>query len=146
MIGIERYDNAPALPVARDLGIPVIVGDAASRRVLRRASLRRAVAVVTAGSEERDNIAVAVAAQAVDPAVRVVIRAGADDAIDETRSLFHIGSVVDVNGLTAAFVVESMVQQAPYCVVADRDRVLAIDESGAVVALLPECTVRCDCA
>lgn len=145
VIGVERYDNAPALPVARDLGIPVLVGDAASRRVLRRASLRRAVAVVTAGSEERDNIAVAVAAQAVDPAVQVVIRAGADDAIDETRSLFHIGSVVDVNGLTAAYVVESMVQQAPYCVVSDRDRVLAIDASGAVVALLPECTVRCDC-
>ena len=101
--------------------------------------------MVTAGSEERDNIAVAVAAQAVDPAVQVVIRAGADDAIDETRSLFHIGSVVDVNGLTAAYVVESMVQQAPYCVVSDRDRVLAIDASGAVVALLPECTVRCDC-
>lgn len=50
-----------------------------------------------------------------------------------------------MNGLTAAYVVESMVQQAPYCVVSDRDRVLAIDASGAVVALLPECTVRCDC-
>ena len=146
VLGIERYETAPALPIARDLGIPVIVGDASSRRVLRRASLARAVAVVTAGSEERDNIAVAIAAQAVDPHVRVVIRAGADEAIDETRSLFHIGSVVDVNGLTASFVVESMVQQAPYCVLADHDRVLAIDAAGTVVAILPESTARCDCA
>lgn len=145
VLGVERHESAAALPTARELGIPVLVGDATSPRVLRRANLTRAVAVVATGSEERDNIAIAVAAQAVNPRARVVIRAGADDAIDETRSLLHIGSVVDVNGLTAAYVVESMAQQAPFCVLADHDRVLAIDAGGTVVALLPESTTRCSC-
>ena len=77
--------------------------------------------------------------------VTVVIRAGADDAIDETRSLFRIGSVVDVNGLTAAFVVQSMLDAAPYAVIAVDDRLLAIDDEGEVTAQLPSGSARCTC-
>ena len=146
VVGIERHAGAAGLPLARDLGIPVVIGDASSRRVLRRTGLAGAVALVAAGSDERDNIAVAISARAVADELRVVIRAGADDAIDETTSLFHIGSVVDVNGLTAAFVVESMMQAAPYSVVAAHDRVFAIDSGGSVIALLPESSARCACA
>ncbi len=114
--------------------------------MLRRASLNRAVALVAAGSEERDNIAVAIAAQAVAEHTTIVIRAGADDAIDETRSLFRIGSVVDVNGLTSAFVVESMLASAPYGVVAVDDRVLAVDADGHVASRSTAISTRCDCA
>lgn len=146
VVGVERFSDAPGLPLARDLGIPVVIGDASSRRVLRRASLHRAAALVAAGSEERDNIAVSIAAQAVAEDVTIVIRAGADDAIDETRSLFRIGSVVDVNGLTSVFVVESMLATAPYAVVAVDDRVLAVDADGHLVARSTAGSARCTCA
>jgi len=89
---------------------------------------------------------VAISAQAVALDATVVIRAGADDAIDETRSLFRIGSVVDVNGLTATFVVQSMVDAAPYVVIAVDDRILAVDDAGAVTAIMPAGTVRCSCS
>ena len=145
VVGIERHADAAGLPIARDLGIPVVIGDASSRRVLRRAGLSGAVALVAAGSDERDNIAVAISARAVADELRVVIRAGADDAIDETTSLFHIGSVVDVNGLTAAFVVESMIRAAPYAVVGEHDRVFTIDSAGSVIAVLTESGARCVC-
>jgi voltage-gated potassium channel Kch len=145
VVGIERSAQAAGLPLARDLGIPVVIGDASSQRVLRRAGLVRAVAMVAAASDERDNIAVAVSAQTVAGDVVVVIRAGADDAIDETRSLFHIGSVVDVNGLTAAFVVESMVTSAPFAVIAVGGRLMTSDADGSVTAVLPSQTGRCDC-
>ena len=145
VVGIERTPTAPGLAMARDLGIPVTIGDASSRRVLRRVGLRRAVAMVAAGSEERDNIAVAISAQAVAEDVTVLIRAGADDAIDETRSLFRIGSVIDVNGLTSAFVVQSMLDVAPYAVIAVDERLLAIDADGEVTAQLPGSTTRCSC-
>ncbi len=127
VVGIERFPEARGLPLARDLGIPVIIGDAASRRVLARAGLSRAAALVAAGSEERDNIAVAISAAAGAPTLPVVIRAGADDAIDETRSLFHIGPVADVNGLTAAFVTRSMIGDEPYAVIPDGDRLVCVD-------------------
>ena len=146
VVGVERSADAPALPIARDRGIAVAIGDATSRRVLRRAGLLHAVAIVAAASEERDNIAVAISAQAVDENVTIVIRAGADDAIDETRSLFHIGSVVDVNGLTSAFVAQAMTDVAPYSVVAVDDRLLALDRDGTVTAVMTGGMVRCDCA
>jgi len=145
VVGIEKFADAPGLGVARDLGIPVIVGDAASRRVLRRAALSHAVAVVAAGSEERDNIAMAISALAVRDDIAVVLRAGADDAIDETRSLFHIGSVVDVNGLTAAFVVESMIATEPYAVMSTDDAIVAIRPDGATLFKAPLAPVRCIC-
>jgi Trk K+ transport system NAD-binding subunit len=145
VVGIERSADAAGLPLARDLGIPVLIGDASSRRVLLRASLHRAVALVAAGSEERDNIAVSISAQAVSEEVTVVIRAGADDAIDETRSLFRIGSVVDVNGLTSVFVVESVMEAAPFAVIAADDRVLALDAGGAITSMTSAGTSRCCC-
>ena len=76
----------------------------------------------------------------------IVIRAGADDAIDETRSLFRIGSVVDVNGLTSVFVVESMLATAPYAVIAVDDRVLAVREDGQLASLTMAGSARCTCA
>lgn len=146
VVGVERFADASGLPLARDLGIPVVIGDASSRRVLRRASLHRAVALVAAASEERDNISVAIAAQAVADNATIVIRSGADDAIDETRSLFRIGSVVDVNGLTSVFVVESMLATAPYAVIAVDDRVLAVREDGQLASLTMAGSARCTCA
>jgi Trk K+ transport system NAD-binding subunit len=145
VLGIERIADAPGLALARDLGIPVIIGDASSRRVLRRASLHRAVALVAAGSEERDNIAVSIAAQAVAEEVTVVIRAGADDAIDETRSLFRIGSVVDVNGLTSVFVIESMLAATPYAVITVDERVLTVDADGQITSMTAPGSARCTC-
>lgn len=146
VVGIESSPLARTLPLARDLGIAVTVGDATSRRVLRRAGLTRAIAIVTASSDERDNIAIAVSARAVAPDVRIVLRAGADDAIDETRSLFGIGRVIDVNGLTSAFVVEAMTTSAPYAVIAVEDQVLSLDAEATVGAIASGRVQRCECA
>jgi voltage-gated potassium channel Kch len=113
--------------------------------MLRRAGLSRAIAVVAAGSEERDNIAVAISAIAVAPSVPVVLRAGADDAIDETRSLFHIGAVVDVNGLTAAFVVQAMLGEIPYAVILEEESLLTLDDAGMTLSSSPGSPMRCTC-
>jgi hypothetical protein len=113
--------------------------------MLRRAGLSRAIANVAAGSEERDNIAVAISAIAEAPGVPVVLRAGADDAIDETRSLFHIGAVVDVNGLTAAFVVQAMLGEIPYAVILEKDSLLVLDDTGTILSSSPTAPIRCTC-
>ncbi|MBU6246087.1 MAG: NAD-binding protein [Actinomycetales bacterium] len=114
VIGVEQHASARVLPIARNAGIPVMIGDGASRSLLTRVRVRQCHALVAAGSLERDNIAVAVSALALHPAVNVILRAGSDDAIEETRSLFHIGSVIDVNGLTAAFVTEVLSGRSPH--------------------------------
>lgn len=145
VLGIERFPDASGLGLARDLNIPVIIGDATSRRVLKRAGISNAVALVAAGSEERDSIAVALSATAVQPGLQVVLRAGADDAIDETRSLFPIGPVIDVNGLTAAFVARALLGAQPYAVVPDGDRVICLLDPGSAPVTQRSVSTRCTC-
>ncbi|MEI7865927.1 MAG: NAD-binding protein, partial [Chthoniobacterales bacterium] len=145
VIGIEQDANARSLPIARSSGIPVLIGDGASKAVLAAAGAHRAIALVAAGSEERDNIAVAVAALAANPQLRVVLRSGSDDAIEETRSLFRIGAVVDVNGLTASFVAASLDDKSPFAIIPTPDGDMAIDESGAATEFWPPHPVRCSC-
>lgn len=58
--------------------------------------------MATVTSEDLVNMAVSVAALAVNPSVRVVLRAGDDDAVTETRALFAVGVVRDVNRIGAA--------------------------------------------
>ncbi len=111
VLGVEHDPRARLLPIARQMGVPVLIGDAASRSILTRARVQHCVALVAASSLTRDNIAVAVSALALSPSARVILRAGTDDAVEETRSLFHIGSVVDVNGLTAEFVTRALLTQ-----------------------------------
>ena len=52
-------------------------------------------------AQDLDNIKVAITALAVAPQIRLVLRAGDDDVIAETRSLFRIGQVRDVSALTS---------------------------------------------
>lgn len=146
VLGVERFPAASGLPLARELGIPVLIGDATARRTLARARLSSALALVAAGSEERDNIAVAVAAAAISDTVPIVLRAGSDDAIDETRSLFRIGPVVDVNGLTAAFVTTALLEQTPYAVIDPGDGIRALDEEGQTIARSERGVMRCTCS
>lgn len=130
VVGIERDNMAPNLVTARALGIPVHVGNAARQRVLLRVRADRAVALCAAGSDELDNVAVAVTARAVSPTLRVVLRAGNHDAIAETQSLFRIGTVCDVTGLTACYVVHSLLGQAPAAVFSQESGVVVVDQAG----------------
>jgi voltage-gated potassium channel Kch len=99
---IERDGDAPNVHLAKRLGIPVVTGDGTERGLLERLGARRARALATVTSDDRVNIAASVAALAVREDLRVVLRAGDDDAASETRALFPIGVVRDVNRLAAA--------------------------------------------
>lgn len=145
VIGIETSPHARSLMIARQCGIPVLIGDGASRSVLGAAGAHSALALVAAGSEDRDNIAIAISALAVNPDLRIVLRAGTDAAIEETQSLFHIGAVVDVNGLTASFVATSLDDQVPYAVVTTDEGDVGIDDSGQATSGWPLHDTRCAC-
>ena len=145
VVGIERDPQAPGLGIARASGVPVIIANASSQEALKRACASRAIAIVAAGSEERENIAVAVTALAGRPGARVVLRAGSDDAITETTSLFQIGSVIDVNGLTAVFVAESMIGSRPYAVFPTATGFESIDTQTREVSDLGIAPTRCEC-
>ncbi|QTZ90430.1 NAD-binding protein [Streptomyces auratus AGR0001] len=125
VIGVEREPAAPNLRLARSMGIPVVLAHGEDREVLARLGLGRACALAAVGSHELDNIAVAVAAHAVAPEVRVVLRAGEDEAIAETRSLLPLGLTRDIVRTSAAYVTAHLTSRPaggpPRQVVADTD-------------------------
>ncbi|WP_051222289.1 potassium channel family protein [Conexibacter woesei] len=100
-VAIEQARDAGNIHLAKRLGIPVVVGDGTERGLLMRLGVRRAIALASVTSNDHVNIAVSVAALAAQDDLRVVLRSGDDDAVTETRALFPIGVVRDVNRLAA---------------------------------------------
>ena len=126
VVGVERDDQAALLPLARRLGIPVVVGQGTDRRVLERLQLSRCRALAAVASDELDNIAVAVAASAVSPRTPVVLRAGEQEAIGETLSLLPLGVTRDVTAIAAGYVVAEFQNLRPRAIVADATSLHAI--------------------
>lgn len=106
VVALERDPTSRNLSIARSANIPVLIGDGGMRRTLSKMKVGSSLAIAAVASSELDNIAVSITARALAPGVPVVMRAGDHDAIAETTSLFRIGSVVDVNGLTVSAVAD----------------------------------------
>ncbi|GHB61721.1 hypothetical protein GCM10010377_60890 [Streptomyces viridiviolaceus] len=111
VVGVERDPHVSTARLARTLGIPVMAGHGGDRSVLERLRLGHARALAAVGSDDLDNIAVAIAAHGVAPGTRVIIRAGEHDAIAETRSLLPMGTVRDVTSLAAAYVLARLLRE-----------------------------------
>jgi hypothetical protein len=142
VLALEREADAPNLRLARQAGIPVLVAQGQDVEVLRRVGAQRARAVAAMSSGDLDNIEVAIAASAVAPEIPIALRAGESAVIAETRSLFRIGEVRDVSGLTAASVVERVIGSVPLAVFAEGAQVVAFD--GEQETVMPA-TQRCTC-
>ncbi|MDQ6749747.1 MAG: NAD-binding protein [Actinomycetota bacterium] len=96
VVAVESNPDADNVVRAKDQGIPVVIGRGGSRFLLKRLSLGRARALAAVTSDEVENISVVVAALAERADLRTLLRAGAGEVINETRSLFSIGVVRDV--------------------------------------------------
>jgi Trk K+ transport system NAD-binding subunit len=123
VVGVERDPNAPNVRLARSHGIPVVAGHGGDRAVLERLHLDRATALAAVGSNDLDNIAVAITAQGISPETRVVLRAGEHEAIAETRSLLPLGVIRDVTSLAAAYVLARLLGRPATGVAAHQHRI-----------------------
>lgn len=123
VLTVERDDRARNLRLAKSLGIPTIVGHGTDKNVLERACIGRALCLAAVGSDDRDNIAVSVAAHGVRPGVRLVLRAGEQEALADTGSLLPLGITRNVTVLSATFAVARLVGLAADRVIAVHDHV-----------------------
>jgi Trk K+ transport system NAD-binding subunit len=77
---IDQNPAARGVAFARNLGLPVVIGDAPSERVLRRAGVDSAIALVSATSNDIVNLETAMQARAMrGEDLRVVLRLFDDD-------------------------------------------------------------------
>lgn len=118
VVGVERDTNARNLRLVRELNIPAVVGHGGDRGLLERIGIHRAIALAAVGSDDRDNIAVSLAAQGIAPELRLVLRAGEQEVLAETRSLLPLGVTRDVTSLSATYVLARLLGRDPLGVVA----------------------------
>jgi voltage-gated potassium channel Kch len=142
VVVVERNPSPSNLRIAKAVGIPVVIGNASERAVLERLALRHARALAAMGSQDLDNVEVAITARAVAPDLAIVLRAGEDDAIAETQSLFAVGQVRDVSALTAAAVALGLTSDPPEVVYARAHHVCAYRGDSELDV---DVTRRCTC-
>ncbi|KAB2388835.1 hypothetical protein F9B16_02665 [Actinomadura montaniterrae] len=145
VLAVERDPWATNLRLAKAAGIPVLIAHAEDRAVLGRLSLHRARAFAAMGADDLDNVEAAIAALALEPDLRVVLRAGDNTVISETRSLFPIGDVCDISAMTAAAVAAAMQGESAHFVYPHRGKLRTHPDADCVAAAR-DLVRRCDCS
>ncbi len=102
VVAIDDQEDGEDVGIAREAGIPVIIGRGADPSLLRRLSVGKACALAAVTSDDLENLAIAMTARSIDPDLRIVLRAGDGELANETRSLLGFGIVRDVHQIAAA--------------------------------------------
>lgn len=104
-VAIEKATDGRFVATARRLGVPVIVGDATVREVLRQAHTPAARAVIAATNNELGNLEIALLVRELSPAQRIVVRLSDTSLAETLREAAGIRLALSIPALAApAFV------------------------------------------
>jgi len=130
VVAIEENEDGENVGHAKELGLPVVVGRGADPSLLKRLSLERAVALAAVTHDDLENIAVTLAARALAPDLRLVVRAGSSATAGETRSLERLGHVRDVHRIGAVYLAGLALGSSASHVVVNGETAHLRDEDG----------------
>jgi len=85
VVCVDSRPDAPGLPLARELGLPLVIGDAAREETLRAADLDTCLALVSVTSQDIVNLETALNARALREDLRIVIRLADDDLAERLQ-------------------------------------------------------------
>jgi Trk K+ transport system NAD-binding subunit len=89
---VDNDPNARGLPMARNMGLPVVIGDAFREQTLRAAGLDTCLALVSVTSSEIVNLETALNARTLREDMRIVLRIADDDLAERLQKT--IGNTV----------------------------------------------------
>jgi voltage-gated potassium channel len=101
VVAIERETNKYFIPLARERDVPVIIGDARQREVLRKAGVERASAVVCCTQDELANLDIALDARELHPDIKVVLRMFDETLASKVEKGFGIHTAFSMSALSA---------------------------------------------
>jgi Trk K+ transport system NAD-binding subunit len=126
VVAIDRADPARGTQLARELRIPVIVGDASREETLRAASVQTCRALVVLSTDDVINLEAAIHGRLLNPGVRVVLRLFDGDFADRVQRAFHIDVSRSVSYVAAPAFAAAMLQRDVIGVIPVNRRVLLI--------------------
>ena len=128
VVGIDRNETARGIPLAKRLGIPVIIGDASRDDTLRAAYIGTSRALVTLSSHEVVNLEAALTARAIRDDLLVVLRLFDNDFARLVERRFNIDVSRSVSALAAPAFAAAMVERQVIGTIPVGRRVLLIAE------------------
>jgi Trk K+ transport system NAD-binding subunit len=127
VVAVDRSANAPGVQVARELGIPVIIGDSGRRETLLAASLPTCRTLLAITSDDATNLETALIGRAINKDVPVVLRLFDDGFADRIQRAFNITVSRSVSYLAAPSFAARMLGQVLDTVSIGRHVLLAAD-------------------
>jgi Trk K+ transport system NAD-binding subunit len=132
VVAVDDRDDGENVGKAREEGLPVVIGRGTDPSLLRRLSLDNACALAAVTADDLENVSIAMAALAVHPDLRVVLRVGDGRLANETRSLFRFGLVRDVHRIAAALIAAQATGSAARRVICLEDEAHLVHDDGRV--------------
>jgi Trk K+ transport system NAD-binding subunit len=128
VVAVERNPEARGIPVARELKIPVIIGDAARSETLDRASVKTCRALIIASTDDVTNLETALLGRAARADLRVVLRLFDGEFADRVRRSFNINISRSVSYLAAPAFAAAMIGRQVLATIPVRRRVMLLAE------------------
>jgi voltage-gated potassium channel len=104
VVAVERRTESEYLELIRDLGVPVITGNARNRRTLELAGVAEARSLVAATDDDLTNLDAALTARDINPKVRVVVRLFDDTLAAKFAGTFDLAALSASQVSAPAFV------------------------------------------
>lgn len=101
VVAIEREPDKDFIASARERDVPVIIGDARQRVVLRKAGIERASAVICCTQDELANLDIALDAREMHPDIKVVLRMFDETLASKVEKGFGIHTAFSMSALAA---------------------------------------------
>ena len=101
VVGVERNPEATFLERIRDEGVPVLVGDARAKEMLRKAGVTQAMALVACTEDYLTNLEIALDARDLAPDIKIVMRMFDQQLAERVRRGFGIRTAFSTSALSA---------------------------------------------
>jgi Trk K+ transport system NAD-binding subunit len=111
VVTIDRSDDARGAGLARELGIPLIIGDASREETLREASLQSARALVALSTDDVINLEAGLQTRVLNPDARVVLRLFDGDLANRIQNAFGSMTSKSVSFLAAPAFATAMLER-----------------------------------
>jgi Trk K+ transport system NAD-binding subunit len=128
VVAIERDDTAQGVQAARELAIPVIIGDASRAEVLNSASVATCRALVVVSTDDLMNLEISLLGKEAKPDLRVVVRIFDGDFARRIRRAFGMIISRSVSYLAAPAFAAAMLGRHVVATIPVRRRVLIVAE------------------
>jgi Trk K+ transport system NAD-binding subunit len=126
VVAIDHNPQARGVPLAQELGVPVIIGDASRETTLRSAGVDRCRALMAVASTDVINLEAALHGRNLQPTVRVLVRLFDGDLARRVRTAFNLRFTRSVSYVAAPAFAEGLMDRDVIGTISVERRVLLL--------------------